>query len=627
MTVTRFRRHCLTIIIATLSLMPHSIAGVAQAESGTTSFEYITMSDGVNIAASVWYPPGFDDGDRGSWPALFVMDGYGGAGDPRGDFGFFGITEKYVVVYASIRGTGCSGGQFELFSERSALDGYEVIENWIVRQPWSNGRVGITGQSYSGITALTVASTNPPHAEAVAISGLVGDMYRDIVYRGGILNAGFPVLWAMGLRPASTVADNANGYASDETCARNLVEQGADNLVLDPALSVTSAATEPYATEGSWAVEKSLLEMAGRIRIPTEIDQQVQDQQTGPRGGYVLWEQIPDRVPKRLVIANGRHNPYNNNPHVVDATKGAWLDCWVMDRGRRCGQVNHPEHRVVTYYERRTGEGTNAVIDTEPITSRDWPPPETSWQHYYLDAHGELSPAEPSSDGATSYLSVSPGRHTSGGRAEVTALTFARLDDQARWSLGFAETAALNGPMVLTFWASSTSTDTDYFVDVLDRDSASGQLQYLQRGMVRASMSAVDDDRSDHVATGRHRGVMYRPYYPFLASDMLDPGSVHRFDVEIYPLTHVFRAGHELVVQVHAPPPSDALSVTDSYASRQPLAVNTILHGPSHPSNVLLPLQPDLPDLNPTPPACDELFGVPCLSPADERLPSSMTPR
>ena len=50
-----------------------------------------------------------------------------------------------TTVHASVRGTGCSSGEFDLFSWRSALDGKEIIDNWIPNQPWSNGAVGILG--------------------------------------------------------------------------------------------------------------------------------------------------------------------------------------------------------------------------------------------------------------------------------------------------------------------------------------------------------------------------------------------------------------------------------------------------------------------------------------------------
>ena len=91
-----------------------------------------------------------------------------------------------------MRGTGCSGGEFDLFSWRSALDGREVIE-WIAKQSWSNGKVGLMGHSYGGITGFMIAATQPPHLEAATLSGLIDDLYRGITYPGGVSNDGFPL--------------------------------------------------------------------------------------------------------------------------------------------------------------------------------------------------------------------------------------------------------------------------------------------------------------------------------------------------------------------------------------------------------------------------------------------------
>ena len=111
---------------------------LARAAAPSPTYTYATMSDGVKVALAVSYPVGFSAHHPPvGWPALFMMDGYEGAAAPL-DPGSYG--GRYVMVHASIRGTGCSGGRFDLFDRRSAEDGYEIIEHWIVRQKWSNGR-------------------------------------------------------------------------------------------------------------------------------------------------------------------------------------------------------------------------------------------------------------------------------------------------------------------------------------------------------------------------------------------------------------------------------------------------------------------------------------------------------
>ena len=187
----------LTLIAALLPARP--------AVAGPT--DYVTLSDGTSIAINVRMPDNFQEGK--SYPTVFEMSGYdGGSADGDTPFGVGGegsrgiskpFNENYVTVHASVRGTGCSSGEFDLFSWRSALDGRELIE-WIGEQDWSNGEVGIYGHSYGGITGFMVAATQPPNLTAVSVSGLIDDMYRGMVYPGGVSNYGFPLLWTGGLR-------------------------------------------------------------------------------------------------------------------------------------------------------------------------------------------------------------------------------------------------------------------------------------------------------------------------------------------------------------------------------------------------------------------------------------------
>lgn len=574
-------------------------------------FEYVEVSDGTQIAVSVYFPPGYSENDIGTWPSLLQMDGYGGAGGTI-DNSFYGTSDKYVVVYASVRGTGCSGGQFEVFSDRSAQDGYEIIEDWMVKQPWSNGVVGITGQSYSGITGLHVATTNPPHLEAVAVSGLIGDLYRGILYRGGIVNPGFPAVWTAVFRPQSEIQDNQDEYLNDPTCLANISERRLGNLGGDAAVTIAEVLSQPYATPDSWAVRKSLYQKLENISVPIEIHQQNQDESTGPRGAYSLWRNLPEEVPKRFILANGGHNPFYNNPHNVEVTKGAWFDCWLINAGQGCGQVNAPEHRVVTFYERRV---TDSGIETGALyTSSDWPLPETQWTRYYLRADGELSTQIAGGDGERRYISAPMGRQITAQNADLGSLTLTEGLDGLIWRLRFEEDTALNGPITVSFWASATSVESDFFVGLVEYFPETGQIQYLQRGQLRGSLREVDPQASYRVASGPEAGSLAWLHHPFDQPDPLVPGSVYKFELEVFPISHVFRAGQELQLRLHAPPLVDPASQIDVYGGlSQPVV--TVLQDAEHRSSVLLPVMPELPTLHPTPPACGELYGIRCYSP------------
>lgn len=89
-----------------------------------------------------------------------------------------------------MRGTGCSGGAFDLFGLPTTYDGYDAIET-VGNQPWVRGnKVGMGGILFSGITQLFTAGTQPPHLAAIAPMSVTDDAYLS-VYPGGIFNDGF----------------------------------------------------------------------------------------------------------------------------------------------------------------------------------------------------------------------------------------------------------------------------------------------------------------------------------------------------------------------------------------------------------------------------------------------------
>src|SRR5207247_5655351 len=141
-------------------------------------------------------------------------------------------------------------------SERSSKDGAWIIDNWIPNQSWSNGKVGIYGHSYGGLTGFLVAAEVPTndHLKAVAVSGLIDDFYRGILYPGGVSNYGFPVLWGGVVRPESEHASNAPFLTSDPHCAQNYAQHEGSDVVPPPTL-VAGTYGSPFATPDSWAIQ------------------------------------------------------------------------------------------------------------------------------------------------------------------------------------------------------------------------------------------------------------------------------------------------------------------------------------------------------------------------------------
>jgi len=618
------RLRSLTVIAALVGGLLAIPIAKTEAAPPPSVFTYYTMSDGTSIAVSISYPEGFDASE--DYPALLQMDGYGGGGDTINPASW---GDRYVTLYASIRGTGCSGGVFNLFDRRHAEDGYEIIENHIIKESWSNGEVGIIGHSYPGLTGFMVASTDPPHLEAVAISGLIDDLYRGIVYPGGVPNYGFPALWTGVLRPAFELAGNADRYvnetaAADPRCAANIAARPTDvfgtgaatlqNPILNGATSLD---------DGDWWRIHSTRTFIRGITKPIHITQQFEDEQTGPRGGHVLFENISESVPKRLVMTNGVHSTTS----VAGLDRRAWLDCWIIENGAgpNCDAVKDPTKRVNLLVD--TTSGAAVPAGQFDYSTSNWPAPETQWTRYFLHEGGGLSTADTVGEAPDSYVSTPEGRQMTAdlgmgfGDQGLGKATFFHTKDQLRYSLPITTDTAVAGPINLTLTASSTAPNTDFFVDVLDVDE-DGTISYVQRGMQRASHREINPDpnRTDYTPDGD----IYRAWHPHTntVTKALTPNQPYQFEIEIFPIGYVFRAGHQLVLQIHAPPANDPLS-TYAWVSGLPPAVNTVHHdgiAGLQPSSVLLPILPTLPVLGDEP-TCGQRIGVPCFDVVVPNLP------
>jgi putative CocE/NonD family hydrolase len=146
---------------------------------------FIPLRDGVRLAARVWFP----DAERA--PAILEYipyrkrDGTRGRDEPM--HGYF-AQHGYVAVRVDMRGSGESDGLLEdEYLQRELDDACEAID-WLSKQPWCDGNVGMMGKSWGGFNALQVAALRPPALKAVITVCSTDDRYADdIHYMGGCL--------------------------------------------------------------------------------------------------------------------------------------------------------------------------------------------------------------------------------------------------------------------------------------------------------------------------------------------------------------------------------------------------------------------------------------------------------
>lgn len=96
----------------------------------------------------------------------------------------------YAVANPDPRGTGWSEGNMLLFGDSEAKDGYDLIE-WLAKQKWCNEKIGMFGNSYLAMSQWYIAAEQPPHLAAIAPWEGSSDIYRELMYEGGIPTDGF----------------------------------------------------------------------------------------------------------------------------------------------------------------------------------------------------------------------------------------------------------------------------------------------------------------------------------------------------------------------------------------------------------------------------------------------------
>lgn len=97
----------------------------------------------------------------------------------------FFCANGYVVVCPDPRGAFESDGDVQFFSPQEGLDGYDVVE-WVAAQDWCADAVTFAGISWLAVSQWIIAATQPPHLKCIAPWEGFGDVYRDLLFPGGI---------------------------------------------------------------------------------------------------------------------------------------------------------------------------------------------------------------------------------------------------------------------------------------------------------------------------------------------------------------------------------------------------------------------------------------------------------
>ncbi|MFE7240687.1 CocE/NonD family hydrolase [Streptomyces sp. NPDC057580] len=139
-------------------------------EAGWEPGLVVPAADGSPLRTDHYFPRA-----AGDFPTLVVRSPYGRGVPWSPMYGMLFAEQGFHVVLQSCRGTGGSGGRFDLW--RNEADDGQATVTWLRKQSWFNGRLGTVGPSYLGYVQWALALDPPPELKAMVVQVGLHDPY------------------------------------------------------------------------------------------------------------------------------------------------------------------------------------------------------------------------------------------------------------------------------------------------------------------------------------------------------------------------------------------------------------------------------------------------------------------
>ena len=513
----------------------------------------------------------------------------------------------YNVVFVDCRGRFASQGTFTCFVDEPR-DGYDTIE-WLARQPFADGKVGMFGASYMGATQWLAATQAPPSLKAMVPSITASDYHNGWTYQGGAFALYFNVSWTMiSLGLARLIREREENPAASEELETLMgsIDHMCDRMDFMPLREFPMfRAGAPYFFDwlehpyyDDYWRKLCIEEYHDKIAVPTlniggwydifqggtirnHLGMRAHGASEAARSSRLMLGPWSHGLPLQSLVGQVDMG-FRSSPVSVDldGMQLDFFDSWL--KGKQNGAASGAPVRIYVM-------GLN-----EWREEKEWPLTGTEWRRYYLHSRGRansaygdgaLSTEAPGSEPPDSFLynplDPVPTRggglccyaNALGGGAFDQSMVEHRADVLVYSTEPLAENVEVTGPITLTLYASSSASDTDFtgkLVDVFP----DGRAIFLTDGILRA----------------RYRNSLAEP-------EPLTPGEPYELGLDLSITSNVFLPGHRIRLEVSSSnfPRYDRNSntggvITDESASEVTVAVNRVLHGPAYPSRLILPV-------------------------------------
>jgi uncharacterized protein len=540
----------------------------------------VKMRDGTVLRADVYRPKA-----PGRFPTLVKRTPYNkldGDGVYTSEFGWEAAADGYVVIVQDCRGRFRSEGQWYPL-KYEAEDGYDTVE-WASKLPYANGRVGMFGDSYFGVTATLAALANPPHLSAVFVVFPASDYGDGFAYQGGAFLQGLMEGWTSGLA-LNTLERDAQTKIVSPSWVLPLHEYPILNLggiigrELAPYFFDWLAHPNFDAYWKQWSFDEHLsslhvpiyqvagwydLFLGGTLRHYLDLESRASARA---------------RRESRLLIGPWFHGPLTGKAGQLDFGPSArgdmqsltlrWFNYKLKGIDDGIG-----EQQPVTYFEMGLNRWRRSLT---------WPPAGVQYTRFYLHSSGgantlrgkgHLSTVMPASEPPDRYVydpeNPVPTHGSAAGAFDQRPIE-GRKDVLVYSTAKFKSQFNVTGPVKAEIYASSSAVDTDFTAKLVEV-WPNGYSQNLTDGIIRA----------------RYRTSSCKP-------EFLTPRKVYKMTVDLWATSNTFLPGHSLRLEISSSnfPRFDRNLNTGEdilHGWRMVKATNYIYHDKSHPSAIILPV-------------------------------------
>jgi hypothetical protein len=543
------------------------------AEPAVIPHAKVVMRDGVRLCAMVYRPSA-----EGRFPVALLRTPYGKPQALTEGIRRF-LERGFAVVVQDVRGRHDSEGVFRQYLQEQP-DGEDTL-TWIARQPWSDGRVGMYGGSYSGILQYRAALSGHPALKALAVSVAGWDEYVDRFYsRGGAFKPGHRLQWL-----AENFRLPERPIPPFDALVRHLPPRTADRFATGQTLDFYQAAMRHPFYDDYWRSLSTRLQV-DRLRIPVHIATGWYD--NFAESDLELYAALRDRnVPARIIVGPWGHNLSPSMPEADFGPQARVLIRpleveWFSAQIRRNAAAPRP---AVRYFLM----GANEWLESDR-----WPLASMQLKPFYfssgksargLAGDGTLieTPARRTRSDRFVFDPANP-VPTRGGAVCCNLRRFpwgpfdqrpveSRPDVLVYTSPPLRDGLQVTGPVAAVLFVSTDAPDTDFTAKLVDV-YPDGAARILCDGLLRLRYR----EGIDHVAAYK-------------------PKSTVRITIPAGVTANYFRPGHRIRVEVSSSnfPRFDRNTNTGGLIASETgfrVANQTVHHGRKHPSHILLPVIP-----------------------------------